>query len=195
MTTNPVVIRILKHNNFVNDRTKAMTGGTRDMHDTHDTHDTHNTMCHNNSTMKHIAKLYCDCDRKIVSQDSQNYSMHGGTDDHGPDANKIKTLDGSTKSKTKDSIIADPDAVTQNNVKNHLYPETNDDPFSDLEDSSKQDSVDQDEQIDLPAMTSGLNAYTTNQSGGYLSLEQSIVGKTLDEIQYLRNKYHYLCLE
>lgn len=126
----------------------------------------------NHLTMRRVMELYCDCDR-YHPQDTGE--MRGGGKKKEPD-------DEDDKSDNRDKNQIDKD-----NLHEHLYPETNDEPFSDLEDSPKDPEDDPEEQ-------DAQNPQNVQKGGGILEIDNEFIGRSLTEIIYQRNKMDYVQL-
>lgn len=163
--------KILSHDRFINNSDFLMVGGMTEMKGGMiRSQQINNCGCgstpvqipenRSNSTlsMRQVLELYCDCDKNHITN-----ILHGGADP--------KNTEKHVRS----------DQINKDNLNEHLYPETNDDPFSDLVESP----INKDTESENPV----------GQFGGNLITEDhDIVGKTLSEIIYHRNKMDYVHL-
>ncbi|VBB18613.1 hypothetical protein YASMINEVIRUS_1076 [Yasminevirus sp. GU-2018] len=102
----------------------------------------------------------CDCDRKSIFGSST------------PDG--VNSMTGGKSKKNK--------SVTKENIDDHLYPETGDSPFSEMQ--SSESEKDKDDEGD-------------NQKGGGRldDIGNKLVGKTIHELFYMRSKNDYANLK
>ena len=165
--------------------------------------DSNNTMYSKNNkkfglyTQKNLIgsnkKLYCDCDRSGSGSgadpelDSMSHiiNLHGGSGK--------PTVSSSTQILSVNPTEST-NQINKDNLAEHLYPETGtESPFSDINDTEvESDNTLESNPVAQALIQSQTPNKISNQSGGGKSNILFIVGKTINEIVYMRNKLDYM---